>query len=141
MEETSVRKKATNLTLLAVVCVLLSAIASAEVPDWLRNLAKQPGKSYADDVNAVILFDDQVTTVNSSGEIVRHGRLAMRILRPEGREQASFFPVFYDNDSKVNYLHGWSITSKARNSRNDPNGRYVKRGAIVCWPSIPIPEF
>jgi len=40
-----VRKKATNLTFLAVVCVLLSAIASAEVPDWLRNLAKQPGKS------------------------------------------------------------------------------------------------
>ena len=114
MEVTSVRKKVTNLTFLAVLCVLFSTIASAEVPDWLRNLARQPSKGYADDVNAVVLFEDQVTTVNGNGEIVRHGRFAMKILRPEGREQASYFARPYDNDSKVNYLHGWSITNKGQ---------------------------
>ncbi|MCU1255947.1 MAG: hypothetical protein JWM83_2246 [Candidatus Angelobacter sp.] len=90
-----------------------SAASATDVPEWLRYLSKQPAKTYADDVNAVILLDDQVTTVKENGEIVRHGRFAARILRPEGREFAAY-PVFYDSDSKVSYLRGWSITGKGQ---------------------------
>lgn len=87
--------------------------ASAGVPDWLRAAAHQPVKKYADDVNAVVLVQDETTSINDKGEIVRHGRLVYRILRPEGRELANY-PVYYDSDSKVNYLRGWSITSKGQ---------------------------
>jgi hypothetical protein len=38
----------------------------------------------------------------------------MRILRPEGRGEAGFFKVGYNGTSKVNYLRGWSITSKGQ---------------------------
>ena len=34
----------------------------------------QPAKTYADDVNAVILLDDNVTTVKDNGDIVRRVR-------------------------------------------------------------------
>ncbi|HEY5026967.1 MAG TPA: DUF3857 domain-containing protein [Candidatus Angelobacter sp.] len=109
-------KKAINprFLLLALTLLGFGSVASAtDVPEWLRALSRQPAKSYADDVNAVILLDDQVTTVKENGEIVRHGRFAVRILRPEGREFAAF-PVPYDSDSKVSYLRGWSITSKGQ---------------------------
>ena len=87
--------------------------SATSVPEWLRTAAQQPVKKYADDVNAVILLDDQSVSVNDKGEIIRRERLAVRVLRPEGRDLATY-PVYYDSDSKVNYLRGWSVTSKGQ---------------------------
>lgn len=106
-------KKAINAILLLALFICLSGLAQAEVPEWLRNLARQPAKTYADDVNAVILLDDNVTTVKENGDLLKRGRLVVRILRPEGRGWADY-EVGYNNDSKVNYLHGWSITGKGQ---------------------------
>ena len=86
---------------------------AASIPDWLRTLAQQPAKHYADDVNAVVLLDDQETIVKDNGEIVSHRKLAYRILRPEGKDYAEL-NLFYDGETKINYAHGWSITSKGQ---------------------------
>jgi hypothetical protein len=86
--------------------------ANAGVPDWLRNLAQQPAKTYADDANAVILLDDQETTVKDGGEIVTHERIAYRILRPEGKSYA-VHSVYFDSETKINSFRGWSITAKS----------------------------
>src|SRR6266852_7395480 len=90
-----------------------SLAGAAEIPEWLRAVAGQAPKTYADDVNAVLLFDDQETTVNDKGEIIEHGRMAYRILRPEGRDYATF-EIYFSNETKVNFLRGWSITSKGK---------------------------
>jgi len=87
-------------------------LASAtSVPDWLRSAALQPVKKYADDVNAVMLLDDQETTVTENGDIVTHQRSVYRILRPEGRRFATL-EVGFSSDTKINYMRGWSITAK-----------------------------
>src|SRR5437016_3302184 len=97
-----------------VLCLLAfgPAMAVAGVPDWLRNLAQQPQKHYADDVNAVQLLEEHETTVKDN-EIVTRTRMAYRILRPEGKHYADFGLPF-DNETKINYLHGWSITAKGQ---------------------------
>src|SRR5215472_10292959 len=99
----------------ALLLVLLSCslAATAEAPDWLRALARETPKKYADDVNAVVLLNDDETTVRDKGEIVEHGRRAYRILRPEGRGVASI-ELEFGNDTKVNFLRGWSITAKGQ---------------------------
>lgn len=108
------KKRINALLLIAPFLLGFCPNASAtDVPEWLRGLSRQPAKTYADDVNAVVLLDDQVTTVKENGEIIRHGRFAVRILRPEGKDYAAY-PVAYDSDSKVNYLRGWSITGKGQ---------------------------
>ena len=110
-------KKAISSSLFLLALTLLgfgSPASAADVPEWLRNLARQPQKSYADDVNAVILLDDNVTIVKDNGDLVRRGRRVLRILRPEGRERAATYWVEYNADSKVNYLRGWSITPKGQ---------------------------
>jgi transglutaminase-like putative cysteine protease len=95
---------------LAILCGW-SGRAEAGAPDWLRNLSKQPARHYADDVNAVALFDDTETTVKDNGEIVTYKRVAFRILRPEGKHYGTY-ALYYDNETKIKSLHGWSITAK-----------------------------
>lgn len=114
MEGTSVHKKTTRAIFLLAGLVIGAATANAEVPDWLRALAKEPAKTYADDVNHVVLLQDQVTTVKDNGDIVKVSRRAIRILRPEGRKYGAVWGVPYNGDSKVSYLRGWSITAKGQ---------------------------
>jgi hypothetical protein len=109
-----VLKKAISAAFFFALFSFSNGIAQAEVPEWLRALAKQPAKTYADDVNAVVLLDDTVATVKDNGDLVKHGRRVVRILRPEGRNWASVMEVSYNGDSKVSYLRGWSITSKGQ---------------------------
>jgi hypothetical protein len=104
------RRVISTVSFLFLVALLPSA-AKAGVPDWLRSLAQQPAKTYADDANAVVLLDDQDTTVKDNGEIVTHERIAYRILRPEGKSYAGH-PVYFDSETKINSFRGWSITAK-----------------------------
>lgn len=106
-------KKAISFGLLACLVSFVPTRAVASVPEWLRALAQQPAKKYADDANAVILLDDQETVVRDNGEIVTHERLAYRILRPEGKHFAEH-SVSFDTERKLNYLRGWSITAKGQ---------------------------
>jgi len=105
------RKRINGAILLMVLASSLAGMA--ETPDWLRVLARQAPKTYADDVNAVILLQDDETTVSDKGEIVEHGKLAYRILRPEGRDFANF-SIGFGKDTKVDFLRGWSMTAKGQ---------------------------
>jgi hypothetical protein len=106
-------RKATSVIPFLFLMSLLPNTATAGVPDWLRSLAQQPVKTYVDDANAVVLLDDQETTVRDNGEIVTHERIAYRILRPEGKSYAGH-RVNFDSETKINSFRGWSITAKGQ---------------------------
>ena len=105
------RRQASSVLSFLFLMSLLPPAAKAGVPDWLRSLAQQPAKTYADDANAVVLLDDQETTVKDNGDIVTRERIAYKILRPEGKSYA-VHPVYFDSGTRINSLHGWSITAK-----------------------------
>jgi hypothetical protein len=92
---------------------MLSSVAKAGVPDWLRSAAQQPAKKYADDVNAVVLLHETETTVKDNGEIVTRERKVVKVLRPEGREAAFQF-VPFDDETRLNYFKGWSISARGQ---------------------------
>src|SRR5258708_26936621 len=100
------RSKVINHFWFLLVVLFLCSVAGASTPDWLRSLAQQPQRKYADDVDAVVLLDEQETAVRDNGEIVSHYRIAFRILRPEGRGLAQH-EVQYDSETKLNSFHGW----------------------------------
>lgn len=106
-------RKLINVLLFLFFLSFLPVPVHAGVPDWLRTLSQQPARKYADDVNAVILLDDQETTVRDNGDIMEHERIAFRILRPEGKHYAEH-ELSFDNETKINYLRGWSITAKGQ---------------------------
>lgn len=100
------------LGLLLLVAGWLSGIscARAGVPDWLREAARAPLPKYPDDLDAVLLLDEQVTTINQNGEIKTRYRVGYKILRPEGRERGTVV-VYFDNETRLTYLKAWTIPS------------------------------
>jgi hypothetical protein len=99
---------------LCAALMLAPLAAAADAPSWLKELARQPAKTYANDVDGVVLLDEQEVTVSDNGEIVTHGRLAYRILRPGGRERYSLLFRNFDGEVKIRSMHGWSITAAGR---------------------------
>ena len=99
--------------LLAPLALWPGKAPAASIPDWLRAVAQQPVKHYADDTNAVVLLDEGETTVKGDGEIVGHYRIAYRILRPEGKIYAER-RVNFDSETKISFFHGWSVTAKGQ---------------------------
>ena len=93
----------------ASLCVTPAAFASKDsVPDWVRAAAVQPLPEYSKETSAVVLLDDTTFTVASDGKAVQHTRHVIKILRPNGREEA-VARVDYNNDSKILSMHVWSI--------------------------------
>ncbi|HEY6348469.1 MAG TPA: DUF3857 and transglutaminase domain-containing protein [Candidatus Angelobacter sp.] len=101
--------KAAALLLLFVL--FLAALAGAGTPDWLRSVANQPLPKYSDDTNAVIVLDEQWTSVDHEGEIKTLYRRAYRILRPEGRKYGTF-AVYFDEETRLTYLKAWSVSAQ-----------------------------
>jgi hypothetical protein len=64
---------------------------------------------YAKDASAVILYDEYVETVDSSGRAIEREREAIRILKPQGRGNTC--EVSFDEDEKVNYFRVWTIAA------------------------------
>lgn len=105
------RKKISGIAVFLLALLGGVVPARAGVPDWLRSAAQQPVKTYADDVNSVILLSETETTVKDSGETIIHERRVIKVLRPAGREEA-FQGVPFDEETRLSYLKGWSISAK-----------------------------
>lgn len=78
------------------------------VPDWVRHAASQTLPSYAPDTNAVALLVSETDAITGPGEYVEHHRRVVKILRPDGREEGSFW-VYVGHEEKVLALHAWTI--------------------------------
>ena len=92
------------------LCLSLCAPASAIVPDWVRAAANQKTMAVDKDVNAIVLLDDQTTTVQDTGEVSTLERRVIKILRADGRDLGHVH-VYFDNETKLKSLHAWSITA------------------------------
>ncbi|MEO6910291.1 MAG: DUF3857 and transglutaminase domain-containing protein, partial [Edaphobacter sp.] len=78
------------------------------VPDWVRAAAAQKLPVYPAETDAVVLLDDTTYSVAPDGHATEHYRHVIKILRPQGRDDATVV-VPFDNDTKILSLHVWSI--------------------------------
>jgi hypothetical protein len=96
---------------LVLGCILSGPRAYAysdSVPDWVREAAHQSLPSLPTNTKAVILLDERTYTVSADGRAVEHVRHVVKILRPQGRDDAYPF-VTFDKDRKLLSMHVWSI--------------------------------
>ena len=82
--------------------------ASNAVPDWVHAAAAELPPSLPSSTKAVVLLDEETYNISADGRATLHVRLVTKILRPQGRDEAYPF-VSYDKDSKVTFMHVWSI--------------------------------
>ncbi len=91
-------------------CLFMAPRAFANAPAWVQQAAAKPPGQYPPDTNAVVLLDDESLTVTGPGEAEVLHRRVVRILRPQGREEARF-RTYLSSGEKVQSLHAWSIDS------------------------------
>jgi transglutaminase-like putative cysteine protease len=101
----------------AVLCASLAmsllpgtaALAKSDsVPDWVHSAAAQSLPTYPEETKAVVLLDDRTYTVAGDGRAVEHVRRVVKILRPQGRDEAVVH-VAFDKDTKILSMNVWSI--------------------------------
>ena len=93
----------------------LAAEAAGAVPDWVRSAAAERLPPYPADVSAVVLLDEQVTTVREKGEIHNLYRRAYRLLSSEGRERG-VVEVPFDAETRISGLRAWSVSAQGKES-------------------------
>jgi len=93
--------------------LLPSSILLAATPDWVRQAAAQNLPAYDPETNAVVLLDDVSISIVGPNEYVEHYRRVVKILRPEGREEAEL-GVYLQSREKVHSLHCWSVDRAGR---------------------------
>ncbi|MEO6815497.1 MAG: DUF3857 and transglutaminase domain-containing protein, partial [Edaphobacter sp.] len=95
------------------VLIFLSAVPLCfakqdSVPDWVRDAAARKLPDYPAETNAVVLLDDTTYSVTANGQATEHYRRVVKILRPQGRDDA-LVAVPFDKDTRILSLHVWSI--------------------------------
>ena len=80
---------------------------SQSPPQWGLDAAKTHVPDYAKDAAAVILYDEYLETIDSSGRAVEREREAIRVLKPQGRHNTC--EVSYSEDEKINYFRVWTL--------------------------------
>ncbi len=94
---------------LVVLAGVGRAYASADkVPDWVRAEAQQKLPDLPANTKSVVLMDEHTYTVQPNGQATEHVRYVVKILRPQGREDA-VPAVWSDKDDKLLSMHVWSI--------------------------------
>ena len=103
-----------NKTLVGLWWVLLVAVhAAAGTPDWLKAAAQRPVPTLEGHPDAVILLDEQSTSVDARGEITTTTRRALKILRPSGIDRRDVL-IWFDDETRILSSRAWSIA---------PNGK------------------
>jgi transglutaminase-like putative cysteine protease len=110
-------KRRTGLAAIATICVAFVSpfrlSAANAFPDWVTEAAKTASGSYPPRTNAVVLLDDRLVTVGPDGHVSERLRRVMKILRPQGREDARIV-ARYSKDEKLDSFHAWSIAPDGR---------------------------
>jgi hypothetical protein len=81
-----------------------------EAPSWLQQLAKAPVPAYEKDVPAVVLLNEQRSTVSDDGRITTVTTYAVRILLREGRSFAQAVEFYQSDAGRIKELKAWVIS-------------------------------
>ena len=80
----------------------------AGTPDWLQEASREPIAKDPADAPAVMLRNEQMTTVKNNGEVTTVYRCAYRIVAPEG-QRYGVVRIYFDSQTRINSIKGWSI--------------------------------
>ncbi|MBI2682870.1 MAG: DUF3857 and transglutaminase domain-containing protein [Acidobacteriales bacterium] len=89
---------------------LLVASAFAGVPSWMLDASRTALGTYPADTRAVVLLDENVTTVRENGEVITSYRRVVKILSTKGRDFGTA-SVHYDTETKLSNFKAWSIAA------------------------------
>ena len=89
------------------------ARGSGDAPGWMHSLAGVPLPAHDEKTDAVLLYSENVLTVQTNGKIKTVERRAYKILRPGGK-QYGMIRVDFDTETRITTMHGWCIPAQGK---------------------------
>lgn len=99
---------------LAAFCCFATPIAkAADAPGWMHALTNAPLPKHDEKTEAVLLYSEEILTVQPNGKMKEIDRAVYKILRPAGRRlgKASFY---VDSETRITRIHGWCIPAQGK---------------------------
>jgi hypothetical protein len=112
------------------ICGLATRAIAADAPPWMHAVVSVPLPAHDDKTDAVLLYSDEVVTVQSENKVRTVIREAYKILRPDGREYGLLI-VPFNSHSKITNMRGWCIPAQGKDYEIKE-----KEGAEVSLPKI-----
>jgi hypothetical protein len=91
----------------------IPAARCGDAPQWMHAVVNVALPEHDEKTNAVLLYSEDVLSIQSNGKIKKLERRVYKILRPDGRQYGTIRADF-DAESKINYIHGWCIPSQGK---------------------------
>lgn len=97
------------------ICAILFAPAAraGDAPAWMHALVNVPLPAHDEKTDAVLLYSEDVLSVQSNGKIKNFLRRAYKILRPSGKEYGRIHES-YDSETRITGIHGWCIPASGK---------------------------
>jgi Domain of Unknown Function with PDB structure (DUF3857)/Transglutaminase-like superfamily len=100
-----------------VVATLISLAArpchGGDAPAWMHTAAVAPLPKVEPKDEAVVIYSEDITIVESATKIRKIERRAYKILRPEGR-QYGIASAYYGSNEKILGMRGWCIPAQGK---------------------------
>jgi len=87
--------------------------ASADAPAWMHAAAMAALPAHDEKTDAVLVYAEDVTTVQPNGKIKNLRRRVFKILRPDGRWYG-LVHAYFDSETKITGMRGWCIPSSGK---------------------------
>ena len=100
-----------RLAALALFAVTAASAWAGSPPPWVKAAIPATMPEWTKKASAVVLLDETQLIVAGAGEIATRHRRVVRVQTNAGRDHA-YASVYFDNDTKLKYLRGWSIDAK-----------------------------
>ncbi len=111
-----VKRANRRLYLAGLLFFFLATIPAArcgDAPQWMHAVANAALPEHDEKTNAILLYSEDVLSVQSNGKIKKVERRVYKILRPDGRQYGTIRADF-DAESKINNIHGWCIPAQGK---------------------------
>jgi Domain of Unknown Function with PDB structure (DUF3857)/Transglutaminase-like superfamily len=86
---------------------------AADAPAWMHALTSAPLPQHDEKAEAVVMYFEEILTVEPNGRLKETDRVAYKILRPNGRHLGKAV-IYFDPETKINHFHGWCIPAQGK---------------------------
>jgi hypothetical protein len=109
--KTELHRRLFLVSLLLFSCAPL--LRASDAPAWMHSAVNAPVPAHDEKTPAVVLYSEDVLTVQPNGKMKRVRRRAYRILRPNGKDYGTVLANF-DAETKITSLHAWCIPAQGK---------------------------
>ena len=95
------------------LCLATIPAHAADAPAWMKALVNAPLPAHDEKTDAVLLYAEDLLSVQAGGKIKSTGRRAYKILRPGGKTYG-LVRANFDAETKITGIRGWCIPASGK---------------------------